>query len=146
MSEHEVEAVLRAHVYQGRNGYAEEPYGICTCGWSFDAGGDVDELARWSAHVAEALAPLIAERERVAAERALAPAWKVLLRACHHCGRLPDEDGDHSCTCPTSDSECLLHTMHPVAPLEPIRAALSTPQTADAPEGHGDADEAGERP
>jgi hypothetical protein len=56
--------------------------------------------------------------------RIVARVEAVLFLACHHCGRLPDEDGDHSCTCPTPDSECLVHTFHPVAPLDHIRAAL----------------------
>jgi hypothetical protein len=34
--------------------------------------------------------------------------------ACHHCGRLPEADGDHTCTCPFTDSECLEHTLNPV--------------------------------
>lgn len=28
---------------------------------------------------------------------------------CRHCGRLPDEDGDHSCPCPYRDEECPDH-------------------------------------
>jgi hypothetical protein len=28
---------------------------------------------------------------------------------CHHCGSLPDSDGDHSCPCPYTDDECPLH-------------------------------------
>jgi hypothetical protein len=29
---------------------------------------------------------------------------------CHHCGRLPEADGDHSCTCPHPDETCPDHT------------------------------------
>lgn len=35
---------------------------------------------------------------------------------CHHCGKPPEIDGDHSCTCPLSDSECLEHTLNPATP------------------------------
>lgn len=59
----------------------------------------------------------------------------VLFLSCHHCGRLPEGDGDHSCLCPTPDSECLLHTMHPVASLEQIRAALTTPPAGGGSNG-----------
>jgi len=136
MSEQEVEAVLRAHVYQGRNGYAEEPYGICTCGWSFDAGGDVDELARWSAHVAAALAPLIAERERALVDRLEAAEAKA-ARVRDVVDRLAADDLDYDTSYGAAGQMRLL---------DDLRAALSAPQPADAPEGHGDADEAGERP
>lgn len=33
---------------------------------------------------------------------------------CHHCGKGPDADGDHSCPCPLSNSACLEHTLNPV--------------------------------
>ena len=49
----------------------------------------------------------------------------VLFLACHHCGRLPDFDDDHSCSCPESNSECFQHTEHPVTSLAGIRAALA---------------------
>jgi hypothetical protein len=29
---------------------------------------------------------------------------------CHHCGALPDPDGDHTCPCPHRDDECAEHT------------------------------------
>lgn len=28
---------------------------------------------------------------------------------CHHCGALPDVDGDHTCPCPNTDAECREH-------------------------------------
>lgn len=49
----------------------------------------------------------------------------VLTDSCHHCGRMPEADGDHTCLCPMPNSECLLHTVDPVVGLLPIRAALA---------------------
>lgn len=43
------------------------------------------------------------------------------VAVCHHCGALPDADGDHSCPCPNSDEDC---TDHPAAAL----AAASPPE------------------
>lgn len=37
---------------------------------------------------------------------------------CHHCGKPPEADGDHTCSCPLSDSECLEHTLNPHPPVE----------------------------
>ena len=61
MSEYEVEAVLAAHqrMLDGR--------GSCRCG----AWPPADREVEWPTHLTEALAPLIAERERVARAEAL---------------------------------------------------------------------------
>lgn len=32
---------------------------------------------------------------------------------CYHCGKPPEADGDHTCPCPFSDTECLEHTLNP---------------------------------
>lgn len=44
---------------------------------------------------------------------------------CHHCGRGPDADGDHSCTCPLSDSECLEHTLNPIGRSNPANITMT---------------------
>jgi len=42
---------------------------------------------------------------------------------CHHCGKLPDADGDHSCPCPYPDDECpdhwMIQTPPPWPPINP---------------------------
>jgi hypothetical protein len=53
----------------------------------------------------------------------------VLSLSCHHCGRMPEVDGDHTCACPNSHSGCLQHTVDPVVALLPIRAALTESTT-----------------
>jgi hypothetical protein len=56
--------------------------------------------------------------------------WHTPAR-CSHCGKLPEADGDHSCTCPNRDSNCLEHPpwhrwqltacgLHTVVSLEPL--------------------------
>lgn len=84
------------------------------------------EQADWQAE-----ARYRAERERDTLREMLRESYAVLsdLRAavkvaCHHCGSGPDADGDHSCPCPNSDTECLEHTLHPVMP-EALRALLA---------------------
>ena len=42
---------------------------------------------------------------------------------CHHCRKPPEPDGDHSCDCPFTDSECLEHTLNPVTEDERVRTA-----------------------
>lgn len=40
------------------------------------------------------------------------PGWGAFIVRdvpCHHCGSLPDEDGDHSCPCPNPDGGCSEH-------------------------------------
>lgn len=43
------------------------------------------------------------------ADEVIARLWPT----CHHCGQPPEVDGDHSCPCPLTDSECLGHTLTP---------------------------------
>ena len=31
--------------------------------------------------------------------------------SCRHCGKPPEQDGDHSCPCPHSDNECPDHPL-----------------------------------
>ena len=116
MSEHEVEAAVWDVLAETISDHAM---------WIGDDGEPLDYLpereARLSEFVheaADALAPLIAERERVAAERAWSEGYEA-----------------------GSDDEA--NARYDLGS-NPYRAALSAPQPADAPEGHGDADEAGE--
>lgn len=59
-----------------------------------------------------------------AREAALEAGINALIEAaCHHCGKQPEQDGDHTCDCPNTDSECLEHTLHPMGPrLNDLRA------------------------
>ena len=103
MSEHEVEAVLAASFDE----WLHRMHGVIS---SCDHHVEAEAMAR-------DLEPLIAERERVAAER----AWTE----GHAAGRDYQGDGWNS-------------DVHDPAEDNPY----SAPQPADAPEGHGDADEA----
>lgn len=57
---------------------------------------------------------------------------RLLADSCHHCGRMPDADNDHTCLCPVNDSECLTHSADPVVSREHLRALLAA--TAPTPE------------
>jgi hypothetical protein len=56
---------------------------------------------------------------------------------CHHCGKPPEADGDHTCSCPLSDSECLEHTLNPVAPETTWRQVWSVVYDSDNPSMDG---------
>lgn len=93
---------------------------------------DIDLASEVEVECARRLNAAIAQRRggRCVADATVARIEAVLAASCHHCGRLPDDDGDHTCPCPRSDSECLEHTADPVAPLLPIRAAIAEGRTA----------------
>jgi hypothetical protein len=45
--------------------------------------------------------------ERLHADARAYRAYALL--ACHHCGKTPDADGDHTCPCPFHDNDCKEH-------------------------------------
>lgn len=87
----EVLAVIRAHIPRDRYDDGESVGTYCGCGeWEGDYFAD-GEAGPFDDHLAEALAPLIAERERAAAERALREAAESIERELICC---PGEKAD----------------------------------------------------
>lgn len=96
----------------------------CTCGGVASCQQCQDRDARQAEVLEWRLGTTTSQRDR--AEALLTAVARVLSASCHHCGRMPDSDGDHSCPCPSSDSECLEHTADPVVSLSALRAALGS--------------------
>lgn len=119
---------------------APDDYGKADCEFIAAARSDVPRLLAAVRGQGEALqraeAMLRAVHERL--ERSDWIVGRELLRlidgpdACRHCGRLPEADGDHSCTCPYSDAECPDHPAPPLLAERP-HGRTSNPSAPPSP-------------
>lgn len=39
-----------------------------------------------------------------------------IIPSCYHCGKMPDADGDHDCSCPNPDGSCPAHDPDDASP------------------------------
>lgn len=77
----------------------------------------------------QAVEVIVAARVAAERDRLLGKVEALMSESCHHCGRPPDDDGDHTCPCPLTDSECFEHTADPVVGLNALRALVAEERT-----------------